>query len=468
MPGTFFSLSCHFYRLCRSCFFSSFCLALSVAPPLAAKLSSEDARCRAADLCNESVLLLKDAKYEAAEARLNEALKLDPDNAATLSNFGLVLSKLGRLAEARKHLEKSVALDPKSDAALLNLGLTCEGLGDLPAARAYLMRFIEISRDKDLAEKMKDHVTIINKTLSAGVPSGDGPDYFGQVKRSQMNPWPKELMPIKIFIASGTDVPGYKPGYGEVLDNAIKSWSEALQGIVSFSRTGASEEALIEVHWTNDYKTALMKAEGGDCKFVANSAGMKHADITLLTVDPSKAEKLTDAKVSWVALHEFGHALGLAAHSNTPQDIMYFAVPLKKSMPALSERDIATFKRLYTEKLADTWLTLNGEAIKLMKAGRHRESLEKLEQAAKLNPEQKVIKENMVLAEEGIIKDLLDAKKYAEAEARLLKALDLEKVLQDENLDDLLNYYTFLLKNSGRGGEVTALYKRYGKKPPSS
>lgn len=458
-----------FARICRSGKSVLLLWALLlVQQPLAAQMGFNDAKGRAAQLCNDAVPLLTEGKYEAAESKLVESLKLDPDNSSTLSNYGMLLMKLGKLPEARKQLEKALQIDPNCDAAALNLGLACEGMGDLPTAKVNLLKFINKTQDHELAEKMKDHVRIIDKTLASGVPAVDGPDYLGQINRSQMATWPPERRPIRIFVASGEGVTGYQPGFGAAVDNAIDAWSKALEGAITFEKLKSPDKAAIELIWTHDPNTALMKAEGGECKFVMDGSGMKHANITILTVDPSASDKLNDVKVSWVALHELGHALGISGHSSNPQDVMYFAAPLKKSMPVLSARDVATYRRLYSEKLPDTWLSLNGEALKLMKAGSMEEARVKLEQAIKMEPGQKIPRENLLLVEGRISTQLLDQSKYAEAESHLTRALELEKDFQDKNLDVLLDNYALVLKNTGRSEEAKKLYQSYGKKVPKS
>lgn len=440
----------------------------SILSPTLAQPTALDAKSRAIQLYNDSVQLINQNKLETAESKLEEACRLDSDNALILNNYGLTLLKLGKLLEARKTLEKAITVNPRLDLALLNLGLACEGQGDLSAARKYLLSYIEISGNKEQVDKMKDHVAIIDKTLASGLATTatNTDDYFGQILRNQMYPWPKERLPIKLYLTPGDSVDGYKASYGADLQRAVETWSKALASIIEFKQQDKADGADIVVHWSHDFKTALMKAEGGDCKYVADGAGMKHADITLLTIDPSASDKLNDAKVSWVALHELGHALGINGHSNNPSDVMYFAAPLKNSMPELSARDVRTFKRLYSEKLPDTWLSLNDEAIKLMRSGNIDLAIEKLNAAIKLNPAQKVLKENLLLAEARKSSSLLDAEKYKEAEPHLQKALELEEEARDENFDTLISNYALLLKNAGRAGEIKEMYIRYNAKAP--
>lgn len=454
-------------RAIRAFSIFSLCLAaqLCCSLPGFAQLSGEDAQARSIQLYNESVTLINQGQLDPAQSKLSEALRLDPNNANILNNYGLVMLKLGNPQESRRALERAQLINPKFDAISLNLGLACEQLGDLAAARVALLRYIEITPNRNQAEKMKDHVAIIDKTLAAGggstgVVSSD--DYLGQLQASQLHPWPKNRMPLKIFIAPAEGVEGYKESYGFDFERAVERWTAALEGKVTFQKVLNENGADIAVRWTHDTKNALLKAEGGDCRYSANGEGMNHCEITMLTVDPSKTDKLNDAKVSWVALHELGHALGINAHSNAPGDIMYFSAPQTNTMPDLSQRDIRTFNRLYSEKLPDTWLSLNGEAIKLIRDNKFDEALEKLNAALKMAPDQKVLKENMVLVEAKLATALLEQSKYDEAEKHLIKALELEQEVKDQNYPVILNNYAEMLRRAGRASEIDAMQKKYG------
>lgn len=430
---------------------------------------SVETKNRAIQLYNDSVGLFVAGNLDACEGKLAEAYRLDPDNSDILNNYGLVLLKLGRLPLARKMLERSVGVNPRSENAYLNLGLVCEGLGDLPAAKLSLTKFVELTRNAEQAEKMKDHIQIIEKTLASGVPlNTSADDYLGQIERNKMFPWPKERMPIKIHIVPGEQIPGFKASFAADLMAAIDMWARVLEGKASFQKVESPAGADIVIRWANDYKTALMKAEGGDCKYTANGAGMDHAEITILTLDPSPTEKLTDAKVAWVALHEMGHALGINGHSNNPQDVMYFAAPLGRDMPKLSSADEKTFIRLYTEKLPDTWLTLNEEGLKFMRAGKLSDALKKFQAAHEMNPQQAVVKQNLILVEARLSADLIDDGNFKDAEPHLCRALDLDRDSRSPNFDILLKNYALLLERTGRKAEVPGMYKRYDGKTSST
>lgn len=445
-------------------FLSAVSLIVFSMSPGFAQLNDYDARVRATQLYNESIGLINDGNVERAEPKLVEAYHLCPNDANILNNYGLVLMKLGKLPEARGALERAFSINPRFDAISLNLGLVCENQGDLVTAKKYLSNYLAIATDRNQAEKMRDHINIIDKTLARGGGTGgvSTDDYFGQMQPEQMHPWPKSRMPLKVYMASGDGVEGYKPSYGQDVENALNSYSQALNGLVSFERVKAEESADITVKWTHDPQNALLKAEGGDCKYTANGAGMSHANIQILTIDPSRSDRLNDFKVSWVALHEIGHALGIAAHSNSPDDIMYFTAPMKNAFSNLSSRDIKTLVRIYSEKLPDTWLSLNEEAIRALKTKEYDLAESKLEAAIKLAPEQKVLKGNLMLVQARICESLLNQDKNKEAEPHFVKALDMEMTERDDNFKWLVSNYAECLRRLGRDSEIDAMYKKYG------
>lgn len=321
-------------------------LAVLTGCPATAQLSDYDARNRAANLTNDAVALMNSNKLDAAESKLKEASKLDPNNAITLNNYGIVLLKLGKLEEARVQLDKAMKIDPQLDLPYQNMGLVFEGLGDLVSARKYLKKYVEISRNKEQADKTKEHLKLLEKNIAkVGQDSSNGEDYVSP----DMHRWPKDV--IKIYVEPGDKVQGYKETYGQDLDTAIAEWTKALEGVLSFERVKNASDADIEIYWAADYKNAVSKGEGGDCKYTMLGGKLQKSVVTLLTIDPSPTDKQNDARVAWVCLHELGHALGFHSHSNNPGDIMYFAVSHKStSLPTLSERDIRSFKRVYSEK----------------------------------------------------------------------------------------------------------------------
>jgi predicted TPR repeat methyltransferase len=77
----------------------------------------------------EALDFLDASEFEAAEARLREALRLSPTNPAILTNLSLALLQQGKRADAGGFAAKAVAADPRNVEALLVLA-DCQTLAD--------------------------------------------------------------------------------------------------------------------------------------------------------------------------------------------------------------------------------------------------------------------------------------------------------------------------------------------------
>lgn len=76
--------------------------------------------------------------FEAAAARYEQFLRLQPEHARTHYHLGLVLGQLGRTERAVEHLRKSISLGPDNRPAYIQLGDACTRLGQWEeASRAY-------------------------------------------------------------------------------------------------------------------------------------------------------------------------------------------------------------------------------------------------------------------------------------------------------------------------------------------
>lgn len=77
-----------------------------------------DAAQRLKDACD----LLRLGKLDEAQAVLEAAVGLDPENAEAHNKLGVVLARKGRLDEAETSFERALALNPRHAAAMSNLG----------------------------------------------------------------------------------------------------------------------------------------------------------------------------------------------------------------------------------------------------------------------------------------------------------------------------------------------------------
>src|SRR5262249_52408487 len=82
----------------------------------------------------EALDFLDASDFQAAEARLRQALRLSPANSAILTNLSVALLHQGKRAEARNSAAKVVAADPRNVEALLVLADCHTHADDLSAA----------------------------------------------------------------------------------------------------------------------------------------------------------------------------------------------------------------------------------------------------------------------------------------------------------------------------------------------
>jgi len=145
--------------------------------------------------------------------------------------------------------------------------------------------------------------------------------------------------PLKVFIETHPRKRElYKSQYRDYAVESLKSWSEALDGRLSFVETTKRRDADITLDWVPAF----------DDRYVAGvtNYSVGHASVEIKTVGvPEK-----DIKCN--ILHEMGHALGISGHSNNQNDIMVGMRRWHRDNtpyePRLSRRDVQAIRRLYS------------------------------------------------------------------------------------------------------------------------
>lgn len=402
------------------------------------------------------------------QGKFSEATKVIESNPQFVTKYpelenllGLTLLKLGKYEEARAHLLHVTETKPSQEEAWLNLGLAHESLGNVKLAVEAFTRYIAICKDKASVQRVSAHIRDVQKGI--GSSSSTGADYFADATATNKLRWPKQRMPVKVYLRPSSTVPGYRPVFQEILKQALQSWTAASSGNVEFKLIDSEKDADIFVRWTNDTKDVASIAEGGDVKYKGNSKGLNHVDITILTLNPSPDQPLTDDLVAWISLHEVGHAIGLLGHSSNPKDVMFVSAPQVAEVPSLSERDKTTIVKLYTTEFGDTWMTLNDEAIECIDKGDIQTGVKKYREALKLSPDNRTVLSNLVRAEYKMAIALFNDNKKDDAEPHFKEALAIEDKIRDQNLASVVKSYVQYLRLLKRGSEADALEKKYGK-----
>ncbi|HLO49986.1 MAG TPA: peptidase [Kamptonema sp.] len=186
-------------------------------------------------------------------------------------------------------------------------------------------------------------------TLANWQTKTESGDYFDQVKPPEFGHLVWSKFPIKVFVERVGDR-NASEGWVKTVLGAVLQWGIYLPLQV----VDDAEIADIRIlHKAPPLQPGQMRSRSGETRYElyvseeGDGGVLSHRCIIWL--NPSQTGKYIAA----VALHEFGHGLGIWGHSPVDTDVMYFSQV--RNPPPISVRDINTLKRVYEQPTRLGW-----------------------------------------------------------------------------------------------------------------
>lgn len=302
-------------------------------------------------LFKASLTYLDQQKWGQAEELLRKVLTLNPSLKPARNNLGIVLVRLGKYQEAIDVLRNLVGEEPNQSSAWATLGGAYQSLGKIPEAVDSYKHYIALRPNDPEIARVKDLVKGLEEEAAKRKLSGDGKPgetYLDAIVANRPK-WASFTAPLKVYIPSECTARGYKPNYSTLLHEAFEAWQKASDDFVRFEYVNDRSGANIDCQWTDDTKKTVDLSEGGHAHIENINNVIQHVSIILLTTS-ARNLPLDDVIVGKLAMHEVGHSLGLAGHSDLRDDIMFYSIDVSQQKGSVSARDILTLKTLYSKK----------------------------------------------------------------------------------------------------------------------
>jgi len=430
-------------------------------------------------LLNAGQMAFQQNRFAEACEKFREALKIEPHNQGAQIDLGVALIRQGKFDEAQPVLVQATKDHPQAPEGWLNLATSYQSTGKVSDSIGCLRQFLKLAPNHEYAAKVRSMITLLEQDQQrrSGMKGSDtGDDYLADAAQDGVVRFAKDRRPIKIYLAPGNGVPGFKPEDDDIVRQAFSDWQAAAPNLLSFAYVPSPSEADITVSWTHDPSKMISSAEGGHAEIAQSAKGIARSDITLLTTSQGAQNFAAPNNLRHVVLHEVGHALGIAGHSPTAGDVMYGIVMPTDEVAHLSERDKHTMLALYSAAATDARpldpsqaftqgddsspavkvVHLNNQAAQAMKAGNYPEAQAKFEQALKISPNNFEVKQNLAALYANMGSMSIMKRDMPTAESYFRKAIPILQESPDKsNLKQVLRAYHSVLMMQGKNDEAS-------------
>jgi predicted Zn-dependent protease len=307
------------------------------------------------ELFAQAVHLLKINRAYQARDLLEQAAALAPKSAGIHCNLGLAYQNSGNMPKALAEFKVALELAPHMPEATLNLAGCYQSIGANTDAIKWYTTYLSENVDEQQRQQITDIISALKTANQKPNSDPKAEDYLESITAEGTYRWPKEKLPIRIFIQNGDlndgkSVTGFKQSFKEALITSFDDWSQAAGRRITYQIVGDKEHADIFCTWTSDPREVTENgtlSERGSAKIIVKGNLIERATLKILT-RPILAEGiLSEDEMKKACLHEVGHVLGLQGHSTNNHDVMFFTVDTATVWPVLSRRDKSTIARLY-------------------------------------------------------------------------------------------------------------------------
>ncbi len=235
---------------------------------------------------------------------------------------------------------------------LSSRGVINDTLGQVDAAKADFKRAIanykkasaKLDKVKDAEQIQQIGWMVADLKYELKAKSRCPQDAKDYTKGYESDYWSKDRFPLKVFIDQSEDR-GFGPKLYAYMKKSVEEWKQTRGMEDKVVYVDDREKADIYIERLSNYDLIPYGSGGGATGSFVQGANGKltreldkvHLRLYCPDYDLDRLSNYTVEQLYTLALHEFGHGLGLA-HSPSGLDVMYW----KSGMKELSERDRAT------------------------------------------------------------------------------------------------------------------------------
>lgn len=325
---------------------------------------SNPQQARAAELLVQGTQLLRERKLLQARQVMEHARSLWPESAYIHYNLGCCYVERGEFDLAVGEFQNTLNIDPRMTEAIGNIATCYQSLGRIPEAIQWFRQYLKINPHAPDADQVKGMISALERQAAKQIYTDPGQsDYLDSLMpRGKPQRWHRDRLPLKLFIANGCDLNGrpargFKEYFNMIFLESLDTWMKASGYRLAYTVVTDHRDADITCTWTTDkgfladkgsqVEQGVAKVDSVDYRNSPDQE-IKHCDVIILITAPDGKGIISDEDVKKTCLHEIGHALGFAGHSNNNKDIMFFS-EAPSVWPALTKRDKATIVKLYED-----------------------------------------------------------------------------------------------------------------------